>query len=85
MKTYINEVYNVETGKWEGVSVSIPSPSELQVSIPCRESDYFVVITNKGKEFHVALFKGSDKVKGYDVSRKDAVINATEWIVDPWH
>lgn len=89
MKTY-KEIVDVRDGSdWKEltINVNVPSPKELQAANECLSGGYVVTVTNLGNMFAVSLFKKGEleKVygKGYsDMSRKDAVTVAAEWIAE---
>lgn len=88
MKTY-NEIVTTRIGNDfvdVNVDVNVPTPKELQATT--NGETHYVVISNFSGEFSVALFKNGElspvygKVYG-GLSRKDAITNAAEWLIDP--
>lgn len=89
MKTY-NEIVTTRTGNGfvdVSVDVNVPTPKELQATT--NGGTHYVVISNFSGVFSVALFKNGELSPVYGksysgLSRKDAIVNAAEWLVNPY-
>lgn len=89
MKTY-KEIVTTRIGNDfadVNVNVNVPTPKELQATT--QGGTHYVVISNFGGVFSVALFKNGELSPVYGksysgLSRKDAIVNAAEWLVDTY-
>ena len=89
MKTY-NEIITTRAGNAfvdVAVTVNVPTPKELQATT--QGGAHYVVVSNFGEVFSVSLFKNGEVEPVYGksysgLSRKDAIINAAEWLVNPY-
>ena len=69
------------------VSVNVPTPKEMQATT--KGETHYAVISNFNNVFSVALFKNGELSPVYgktlsNLSRKDAIGNAAEWLVSPY-
>ena len=89
MKIYTEQVYTRAGCEWVYVTVSVNVPTPKEIQAMTKGETHYVVISNFGGVFSVALFKNGDLSPVYgktvsNLSRQDAIGNAAEWLVSPY-